>query len=69
MSDMPIFRLSRRGYLAVELMPEYRGKKAENAIKRITEKGECNNKKELSAMLAANAADFPDPKFPEKESP
>lgn len=61
------FKLTRRGCLAVHLMPKYHGKRLENAVERIATTGDCRNKTEVSAMGLANAEKLDCPKFPEKK--
>ena len=58
------FKLTRKGYLAVELMPCYHGKELENAVERIAQ-GKCRNQFERDARTKANFADFPDRQFPD----
>ena len=56
-------RLTRKGCLAVHLMPKYTGKKLEDAIERIMRRGP-RNKHEIQAVWLANAEEFSDKLIP-----
>ena len=58
-------RITRRGCLAVHLMPKYHGARLENAVERIARYGDCRNEHEREAMRLANGEISRDPEFPE----